>query len=251
LDGTEYRHYSFARDGALLALEYSWGPLKSKIAALVDEIKKTPIDPDLLHFLESVVENFEKCVNKVVKAPKYDTFKDNSKDEPGLYHEIVLELPQIYSDFFYVFLKNIRPIRQNAWYESKPDFLKFRAYNCDLRHRCKNNNGSRSIDILEFDVDNGFRLLNQDPSRGQLIQGYWQVASMVKELRNHEEHWKKASLRAYLEKELNRKMTDPLNSAETTGNLIVLSGILLLMAYNVIEILQTWIDTMNLYRKKI
>ena len=38
-------------------------------------------------------------------------------------------------------------------------------------------------------------------------------------------------------------MIDPLSGTEAVGNLMILSGILLLMCYNMIEVLQTWTDT--------
>lgn len=80
------------------------------------------------------------------------------------------------------------------------------------------------------------------------MQGFWQTESMIKELRNYEEHWRKGGTRVFLQKDLNRRMIDPLSGTETTGNLIILSGILLLMSYNIMEVLQTWIDTHHMIK---
>jgi hypothetical protein len=122
------------------------------------------------------------------------------------------------------------------------------AYNCDLRDR-KKKHTTKKIEIKECNFENGMNLSKKMIPRGQLMQGFWQTESMIKELRHYEEHWRKGGTRDFLHKELSRKIFDPLSKIETVGNLIILSGILLLMSYNMIEVLQTWIDTHHIIKK--
>ena len=109
-------------------------------------------------------------------------------------------------------------------------------------------NKNEKIQYGICDYDKAFDLSKINLNKGQLMQGYWQTDSLIKEIRNYEEHWRKSGMRRFLEKELNRKIIDPLNETEITRNLIILPEILLLMIYHIIEVLQTWIDTFKLVK---
>jgi hypothetical protein len=211
------------------------------------------MDTDDLLLLKDVIERFElHCIHPVITSPIFETYEQNKKHEPQKFRSIIETLPDIYGDFFYPFLKNIKfgeefyenkkeKVKAIKSFEALPDSIKFRIYTCDIRHRRKKQQ-SHPINYKILYLKNGRDLIKENVIKGQLMQGFWQVESMIKEIRNYEEHWKKFG-RDFLEKELNRKMLDPLNLTESTGNLLILPSILILMTYNFTEILQTWLDT--------
>jgi len=247
MDEKEFKTYVFTRMASVLVLDSTWIQIKEKLNLLIKESENTPITSDDILFLKDVIERFEKkCVNRIIRSAKPNNLEDNLRFEPDEVHDIIIDLPQILADFYHVFLGNVNFISVDSWHNKMPDSIKFRVYNLDLRNKQKNGGKSYIPNYKECDFENGYKLSKDNRSKGELMHGYFQVESMITELRNHEEHWRKSGGRKFLKNDLNRKIIDPITNAETSGNHIVLVGILILAGYLFIDVLQTWLDTVTL-----
>ena len=254
MDDTEYRQYNFVRSASTLVLESSWPYLKSKIGSLMEEIKKTPLSATETLRLESTLETFEKkYINRVISSQKPSQFTLNLKFEPEEVYDVIIGLPQIYADFFDVFLSNVNFKSKDSWHMKMNDSIKFRAYNLDLRDKKNKDDFSGITHNPKFDkcdFENGYSLSKQNTPKGQLMQGFWQVEGMLVEFRNHLEHWRKRGSRQFVEKTLKRKIQDPISEIESPANFVILTSILVLISYQFIEVMQTWLDTIEILNNK-
>jgi len=247
----DYNAYNFARTAGITSLEFSWAKLDSKIKSLIKELRDTNLTDEKINDLETVIEKFRrKCIRKTIDFEKPKDKTANETDEPEIFEDIMKSLPDIYSAIFDVFLEPVTTwISQENSHLSAPEILKFRAYNLDLRNKKRIallNKRDHTPDYTKCNYDYYVVNLKTMPFvKGLLFQGYWQVEPMMTELRNHVEHWKKRGNKTYLKKELGRDMIDPISETESSGNLIVLISVLLLVSYHFIDVLQTWIDTDN------
>lgn len=249
MDEKEFKNYVFSRMASVLVLDSTWIQIKEKLNILVKEAENTPITSDDILFLKSTFEKFErKCINRIIRSAKPSNLEDNLKFEPDEVHDVIVELPQILADFFNVFLGSVNFTSNNSRHTKMPDSIKFRIYNVDLRDKKKNAGTNYVPNYKICDYEHGMELTKENRIKGELMQGYWQVESMIIELRNHEEHWRKGGGRKFLKDELKRKIIDPITDSETSGNHIILASILILMSYLFVDVLQTWLDTVNLLK---
>jgi len=232
-------------------LQQLWPFLKQKLYSQIDEVSDTSLGSDEALHLKSVIDEFqEKCIDPIIVAQwpsekefEYE-YEKNLKAEAKLVKTIFSEVLDVYSAFFKSFFgkPNFEFISSKDNYGSLPDSIKFRDYNLDLRHP---RNGKSNF--LKCDADNAFVLLKKNEHKTELMQGYWQAESMIKEMRNHNEHWKRDGT-DFLNK-MKRPMADPLSQAEASSNVFTLSSALIIITHYFIEALQTWIDTSKLIKE--
>ena len=247
----EYQHYKLVRGMIIFSLQQIWPSIKVKIDNLIDQTSNTELGSENSLFLKSVIDDLEeKCVNKMIYAqwPSEKEFSDeyekNRKSEAKLTHDVLSEVLDIYSDFFYPFIGKVKFDSTKTNYDSLPDSIKFRDYNIDLRYP-----EIGKPNFKKCNANHAFVLLKIDKYKTELMQGYWQVEPMVRAMRNMQEHWKRSG-RAFLEKELKRHVEDPISKAETTANVFTLCSSIILLSHHFIEILQTWLDTCKLLDQK-
>jgi hypothetical protein len=246
-----YNAYNFARTAGITSLEFSWTKLDSKIKSLIEELRDTNLTDEKINDLETVIEKFRrKCIRKTIDFEKPKDKTANDIDEPEIFEDIMKSLPDIYSAVFDVFLEPVTTwISEENSHLSAPEILKFRAYNLDLRNKKRLailKKKDHTPNYTKCNYDYYVITLKKMPFvKGLLFQGYWQVEPMMTELRNHVEHWKKRGNKTYLKKELGRDMIDPISETESSGNLIILTSVLLLVSYHFIDVLQAWVDTDN------
>ena len=245
----DYNAYNFARTSAILSLEFSWVKLDSKIKSLIEELRDTNLTDEKITNLEIAIEKFRrKCIRKTIDFEKPKDKIENEISEPEIFEEIMKSLPDIYSAVFDVFLEPITNwISEGNSHLSAPEILKFRAYNLDLRNKKRIailNKRNYVPEYTKCNYDYYVEYLKNKPFiKGFLFQGYWQVESMVTELRNHTEHWRKRGGKVFLNSILKRPMKDPISGTESPANFIILVSVLLLVCYHFIDVMQTWIDT--------
>ena len=247
----EYRHYKLTRNTMTFTLQQLWPFLKQKLYTQIDEVADTYLGSDEALHLKSIIDEFQdKCIDPIVNAQwpsekEFEfEFEKNLKAEAKLVKAILGEVLDIYSSFFNSFIKkeNVKFVSSKKNYDSLPASIKFRDYNIDLRHP-----KSGKSDFSKCDTNNAYTLLGKNEHKTELMQGYWQAESMIKEMRNHNEHWKRDGT-DFLN-EMKRQMIDPVSQAEASANVFTLSSSLIIMAHYFIEALQTWIDTSKLIKK--
>lgn len=234
----------------IFVLQQIWPSIKSKISNHIDQVSTTQLGNEKSILLKSVLDDLEeKCVNKITqfqwpseKEFSFD-YEKNLKYEAKLTHEVVGEFLDIYSTIFDPFIGDVKFFSDERNPDSLPNSIKFRYYNIDLRHP-KNN----KPDFSKCNADNAYTLFKSNKNKTELMQGYWQTESMVREMRNHEEHWRRDG-KSFL-KTLKRSQIDPLSNAETTANVFTLSSSIILLSHHFVEILQTWLDTCKLLDQK-
>ncbi|QUC64382.1 hypothetical protein NsoK4_08125 [Nitrosopumilus sp. K4] len=256
----DYEAYNFARTSAILSLQFSWVKIESKFKSLLEKLKETNFSKDKeIKELELVLDKFKKtCVMEIIDSKKTLNQDDSQFDETEKFDDIITKLDKIYASFFDVFLvpiTNWQYTREKA-FKSAPKTMKFRAYNIDLRQKkeqaLKNKDENYSTDYSTCNYDTQFHLGDDGPTiRGFLFQGYWRVETMLKELRNHTEHWKKGESKAYLSNKLKRISEDPISNIESPGNFLILISVLMLVSYHFIDIMQTWIDTDTILKQRL
>lgn len=233
----------------IFSLQNIWPILKTKINEKIDQISSTTLDNDDAFLLKSKINDFEEnCINEIIKFqwPSEKNFsleyEKNLKSEVKLVHGVMGQVLDIYSDFFHPFIKNVEFDSTNPADQKLPSSIKFRYYNIELRHPQND-----KPDFKKCSIAYAKNLLKLDKHKTELMQGYWQTESMIREMRNHQEHWKRDG-KDILD-QLKRRMEDPISEAETTANAFTLCSALTLMSHQFIEILQTWLDTSKLIEK--
>ena len=244
LEKKDFPAYIQARRGVVSALQHSWLYLQPEIRRLQNEIIKLISDPNKKSVFIQAVDDFENnIINKIIQYEIPTKPEEVSNNEEKLFSEIIGDLQPIYGDIFYLFFGNENQI---GFYkpDSLPESVKFRHFNLDKRYpKDGKKNNKFSLDNPSWNTDNGKTLHKDMQKRGELYQGYFQVESMIDGLRNLTEHWKKKTGRDFLQNKLKRKMIDPVTGIQSPGNIFSLVSISILMSYQIIEILQTWIDT--------
>jgi hypothetical protein len=247
MDETKFKTYVFSRMASVLVLDSTWLEIKGKLELMIKKVENTPITSDEILLLRDTLEKFErKCINRILRSAKPNNLEENLKFEPEEVHDVIIELPQILADFFNVFLGNVTFTSNGSRHTRMPDSIKFRVYNLDLRDKKKNGGANHAPNYKVCDFEHGYELNKENRIKGELMQGYWQVESMIIELRNHEEHWRKGGGRKFLKEDLKRKIMDPVTNSETPGNHIILVSVLVLLSYLFVDVLQTWLDTITL-----
>jgi len=247
MDAKEFRQYKMMRTSMIFNLENSWPYLQEKIELLIKDASATKLGTDKAGLLTDALSNFTETVYKVINPdfPHEDSwemeYESNLKFESKFLHDVAISLPDLYADIFFPFFKDVKFIAENEAHIIMPDSKKFRFYNLDLRHPLE----GRSPNFEICDVDNAFNLHNKIKHKSELMQGYWETESMVREIRNLATHWKRDG-RKFLESDLGRTMKDPISNAPSSVNFFTIVSELILMAHQFIEILQTWLDTCRL-----
>jgi len=253
----DYTTYNFARSSAILTLEFSWAKIDIKVKSLIEQLRDTNLTDEKINDLEAVFEKFQRtCIQEIIDYKKPKDKARNDLVEPEKFEEIIKKLPDIYSAFFDVFLESVTnwdATTSRRILDSASETLKFRAYNLDLRNKKEIHMraGNEYIpDYTRCNFDYYFSLGRETAHvRGLLFQGYWQVESIMTDLRNHTEHWKKRGNKLYLNNELKRSMQDPISDTESPGNFIILINILVLICHHFIDVMQTWVDTDTILKK--
>jgi hypothetical protein len=200
--------------------------------------------------LRNTIDTFEKdYIHFIINTVKPKTKNENNIFESKIFHRIIVDSPQLFADFFEVFIGDViftPPETRLA------NIQKFRLFMLDLRDKKMKdvkNKKSHSPDFTICDLNNGFKL-HKIPGgeRAYLYQGYWQVEFMLTELRNHTEHWKKQDSKKFLRKRLGRTLEEPILGSESPGNFFILISILFLISYFFIDVMQTWVDTDELIK---
>jgi len=247
----EYNAYNFARSAAVLSLESSWIKIRLKIDSLIKKLATTSLEYDKIISLKDTIDTFEKdYIYLIINSVKPKTKNENDPFEAKMFHRIITDFPQLFADFFDVFIGDVTFTPAGTWL---PNILKFRIYMLDLRDKKKKDDEhkkSHSPDFTVCDLNNGMNLHKKpDGERGHLYQGYWQVEIMLTELRNHTEHWKKRDSKKFLRQQLGRTLEEPILGSESPGNFFILISILFLVSYHFIDVMQTWVDTDVILKK--
>ena len=195
--------------------------------------------------LKKTIDTFEKnYIYLIINSVKSKTKNENDIFESETFHRIIVDSPQLFAEFFEVFIGDVTftPSKTRL-----PNIQKFRLFMLDLRDKKMKdvkNKKSHSPDFTICNLDNGFKL-HKIPGgeRAFLYQGYWQVEYMLTELRNYTEHWKKLDSKKFLIKQLGRTLEEPILGSESPGNFFILISILFLISYFFIDVMQTWVDT--------
>jgi len=247
----DYNAYSFARAAAVLSLESSWIEIRLKIDSLIKKLATTSLAYDKIISLKNAIDTFEKdYVYLIINSIKPKTKNENEPFESKIFHRIIVDSPQLFADFFEVFIGDVT--FTPSW-PRLANIQKFRAYMLDLRDKKKKdvkNQKPHSPDFAVCNLANGMFLHKKpDGERGFLYQGYWQVEYMLTELRNYTEHWKKQDSKKFLRKQLGRTLEEPILGSESPGNFFILISILFLISYHFIDVMQTWVDTDIILKK--
>lgn len=246
----EYRQYRLLRNTMTFTLQQLWPSMKDKLYELTDDVGNTDLGIDEALHIKSIIDDFqEKCIDEIVQYrwPSEKEFnleyEKNLKEEAKLVKTVIANMYDIYSEFFNSFIGNVTFESSRNSYDGLPDSIKFRDYNIDLRHPV---NGK--INLKKCNANNASDLLKKNEHRMELMQGYWQSDSLIREMRNQNEHFIRDG-KNYLKKTFHRQMADPISQAETTANVFTLCSSLILVSHHFAEILQTWIDTSKLIKK--
>ena len=246
----EYRQYRLLRNNATFTLQQLWPSMKQKLYELTDEVGNTKLGIDESIHIKSTIDDFqEKCIDEVTqnKWPSEKEFdleyEKNLKAEAKIVKSVIASTFDIYSEFFNSFIGNVEFESSRNTYDGLPDSIKFRDYNIDLRHPI---NGKSNF--KKCNTNHAYDLLRKNEHRMELMQGYWQTDSLIRELRNQNEHFIRDG-KNFLKNNLQRQMADPLSNAETTANVFTLCSSLILVSHHFAEILQTWIDTSKLIKE--
>lgn len=241
----DYNAYSITKTSSIISLEFAWIKIDSKIKLLVEKLRDTRFSKIQIESLEKAIDNFRrKCVWKIIDSKKPTNQKESVEIELDTFYEIIMSTTMIYSDFFNCFLSNVQfDYTGSAWLRKDKNSDKYRYYISDLRYKKKIDTQS-DPHIPKYDhCDAKIGEEQSKKQRKTLYQGYWQVENMIKELRNYTEHSLENENKPFLKNILGREIEDPVTKNESVGNFLILVSIMFLMAYQFIEVMQTWIDT--------
>ena len=262
----EFQNYQFTEMASILSLNGTWRLVQEKLNEKIPQL--IGLDFDAENTLQSGLDDFNELISKVnsradeptrKKARRQSTSKDgktraerSSEEVFDEYledyfewqskkiDEVLVQLPGIFSTVFSAFLDDVTFVGERG---NQPGIVKFNVYNLECRFPQKGDKDMLEHGICDFEY--GYNLLkNRDTKYKQhLMQGFDGVDFMIQALRNGSLHKKDKDGPKILKNDLKRRIEDPVTGAESFGNIMTLCSALTLCAYQLDEIIQTWIDT--------
>lgn len=235
----EVADYTKARDYSIESLSYVWNKSKPQIEFLISENEKL-LDISSMRYIKTAYDLLSDGIVQSILEEKDRSLKTINaikQRELIFFKEIVSVLPDVFNDLFYAYL-------ENSQYTQRDEHISklatgFAKYNVDLRYPEIASNPPKFKDTVNINYN--WQLGKMD----DLLECYSGVVSLVQSVRNSVSHIKDTRTRNLL-KQLKREITEPVNNANSSGNIFVLISIVIVIIHEFREVLQTWLDTIKL-----
>ncbi len=234
----EVGDYLQARNFSIESLSYVWKKAKPQLETLLAENEKI-LDPSSFKHVKIAYELLSDGIIQSILEEKEIVLKtiDAIKQrELYFFKNITLHLPDIFTDLFYAYLENSEYTQKGGHISKLSEG--FAKYNIDLRYPSMTVSNSPKRDA---NVNKNW----QWQKSNELLQCYPGIVSIVQSVRNSMAHIIDIETRNLLKK-LDREITEPINSSNSSGNIFVLISMVILIIHEFREVLQTWLDTIKL-----
>lgn len=238
MDLDEVSEYLQARNFSIESLSYVWKKAKPQLEALLAENEKI-LPPDNFKHIKNAFGMLSDGIMPSILDEKEKNMKKMSviqQREQSFFQQIVPSLAEIFKDLFYGYLENTRYIQGD---EHISKLAKgFAKYNIDLRYPSIASNPPtypNSTRPREWQYDH----------MDEILDCYTGIVNLTQSIRNFVSHVKDPKTKRLLTS-LNREITDPVSDANSSGNMFVLTGMIILVIHEFREVLQTWLDTIKL-----
>jgi len=239
MSSNDVSDYLQARNFSIESLSYVWNKSKPQLEVLLAENEKL-LDSSSFAYIKNAYDLLSDGIIQSILEEKDRTLKtiDTIKQrEQNFFKQIASALPDIFNDLFYAYLENSRYTQRDEHISKLA--MGFAKYNVDLRYPSIASNPPKFKDT--GDINYNWQLGKMD----ELLECYSGVVSLVQSVRNSVSHIKDTGTRNMLKK-LNREITEPVNSTNSSGNIFVLISIVIVIIHEFREVLQTWLDTIKL-----
>lgn len=217
-----------------------WVKIDEKLVELIAKTKK--ISPHIAPGIQAAYDDLSQGIIATILQgdfPKPKDFAELQSDELALLNEIPESIRKMFNKLFAAYLRhstNNALIPDEALYTL---LVKFRNENAELRYPDAQTNPY---------LNSGYRRTREPnydwkkKAPDEFYEYYDGIITCINSIRNFHIHSEDAFTRTQFDL-ASRRVTDPLSQIQNPGNFIVLANLVILCAYEFIEILQIWIDT--------
>ena len=235
----EISDYYQARNYSIVSLSYVWNKARPEIEKLLSDTEKV-LEPSSFFYIKNAYDLLSDGIIQSILEEKERTLKTMDiikQREVTFFKQIASALPDIFNDLFYAYLENSQYTQRDEHIAKLA--IGFAKYNVDLRYPDIASNPP--VDKDTGRVNQSWQLGKMD----ELLECYAGVVSLVQSVRNSVSHIKDTRTKNLLKK-LKREIIEPVNYANSSGGIFVLTSIVIVIIHEFREVLQTWLDTIKL-----
>lgn len=217
-----------------------------KIIKIITDASKY-LNPQSSDELRAEFTNFLNEFDKLMLTPENipDDDEDIRERESDIFHSIINEINRFNNNIFAIFITGINydKISKKKITDNNYKFIILNKY---LQKKKKNERCS----AYELLTKKSCSIDCESEKSIKLFSPYGLVYSMIRQLRNVDEHSLDVNSRHTLRKsgkpfEYGHYVLDPITSGRSCGNTYSIIGVLIMSIYHFVENLQIWIDTFN------
>ena len=246
---TDLEIYLEARNEAKNYSEVVWERLKIKISELTEQIKEHDKNIHKKLYEDGGLNDLEDRMESIFTFNKYSLLEGEPENEDELYREekrILVETP---ADFVVIFNKIYRSFIPGHIFRGR-EFTKgffnihrkFQSENSKIRYKGVNDNDNPYFTT-------GSKHWSETSTATQEFLEYHRGAlEYLASTRNYSQHRQDGDAREKFDL-ADRKISDPFTKIEHPGNYIMLVNLSISCVYEIIELMQIWIDSNKIGKK--